>query len=203
MKFSPSPGLARSLIIDIDGVLTNTILEDALSLYNLKHGTSYTLEDWTIYSAGDQSTAWGNGVDLDAFLTKVSHDQEKVMRCVPAHASVAAITRLAREGWEIHVVSSRPRSVLKATTRWLRENGYWFNSCLCGVDKLAFAQLLEAPSPWREAFVVGIDDNPSVIQEYVDVGIGAIVFDAPWNRSAEISSVPRVYSWLDVLGVLL
>lgn len=120
---------------------------------------------------------WGKGVDSGAFL-----------RCPEIPDAVETLKRLLSDGFEVLFITHRNPAngpLAQNTAEWLRDRGLPGNICFLK-DK------------WLAACDLYVDDKPENVQDLLNVGFEAVLFDQPWNRQEEWQCLPRVHGWKEL-----
>jgi uncharacterized HAD superfamily protein len=127
---------------------------------------------------------------------RLSADPEFTRNLRPLPAMGWAIRALYQRGWEIHIVTARPKAVYDATREWLDlyEVGHLITAVHCTENKAPLAQQLGC-----SAFV---EDNPRNAEALGMLGIRSYLLDACYNRRPTAHCI-RVAGWPSLISDLV
>lgn len=111
--------------------------------------------------------------------------------------AIGSIDRLSREGWDLEIITSKPKWAHHSVYQWL---GKWRPS----VNKVIILDPKEIKAKHSEAYIL-IDDKPQNCIDWAYSGRPALLFDRPHNTVTEVEEhhlITRVYSWPDILTTL-
>lgn len=202
-------GDSHKIYIDLDDVLCETALE-FLSLLESRHGRKLTFDQLTSFDLG---VSFGlSHIELAEFMA-AAHEPQVLKLLKPVDGAIDAIKLWYEKGYEIHIVTGRPPSTLKASQQWLVMHNIPHTS-LTFVDKYSRYDLNETtplPVPLGElqsfGFCFAVEDSPSFVNYLVKtLGIPVALFDRPWNRNyvpegAIAQKVLRCRGWRDVMYI--
>jgi len=175
---------------DFDGVLADTHTA-ALRVYNQWYGTSLTPDDLKDY----YFPHWER---FGAIWHHPTFYQSEGVQPIPG--AIEAVHRLRAAGHRVVIVSACAQMMSAGKTQWLEAHGLRpfrtdDQDFIAASDKtLIRAALL-------------IDDAPHHVADWARSGRRAILFDQPWNRRADLTSVlwswiERAQGWPDVLRAI-
>jgi 5'(3')-deoxyribonucleotidase len=108
--------------------------------------------------------------------------------------AIGALEKLRAEGHYLEIVTSKPRWAEYATWKWL---GKWRPP----VQRVTIVGPDDSKVNFTDATLL-IDDKRENVQEFVDAGRKAILFNRPHNVGVEIPGVPRAGNWGEILDIL-
>lgn len=98
---------------------------------------------------------------------------------------------LRKNGFQIFIVTSRPRRSIDFVREWLSMNEIPFDE---------FHSIGPYASKTKIDTDALVDDAPEHIQQFVETGKTGFLYEQPWNRSAKIECAVTVESVSDVLS---
>lgn len=185
---APSRIPKRSRIgVDLDNVIAGTEGLIRQMIYERYHITVST-EDFVDFNY--RGTVVSDG-ELVAIL-KDFHEQ-CCSDVLPLPGAVSSLQSLYKEA-KIDIVTSRPLSSLALTLKWLAQYR---------LDVLGAVIFCSTKLPLAERYFAFAEDNLETAVEFAKHGVAAVVFDYPWNRTAEVSEgIRRVADWQQAYDVL-
>jgi hypothetical protein len=126
---------------------------------------------------------------------RLSADPEFTRNLRPLPAMGWAIRALSQRGWEIHIVTARPRAVYNATLEWLEmhEVAHLVTAVHCTENKAPLAQELGCS--------VFVEDNPRTAETLGMLGLRSYLLDACYNRRPTMHCI-RVAGWPSLISDL-
>lgn len=183
---------------DLDDVLLAT--NDAmLKWHNRVYGTSYTRKDIVTW---DLTKVWLCTFDemlsrIHEYYASPEHDETLAFK-----GAIEGIEILGEEK-EYHIITSRPGEMHGKTMVLIQK---YFPPL---VESVHFTSQVVAGSKHSKkkenvclelGVQVYIEDNLDYAINVAAVGIPVLLFDTPWNQTADLpKNVTRVYSWEDIV----
>lgn len=178
-------GNGRQIYVDLDDVLSETG-RMFLSVLTTEFGKQIEWDDIHDYDLGVSL-----GLD-EAQLTRFTHavHRPEVLASVkPMPGSLDALTDWTGQGYEIEVVTGRPKATEDVSRKWLKEKDMPHHS-LIHVDKYAWEEELMGTSAGvplvhlaGNGYCLAVEDSAEVaihLTEILDAPV--VVLDRPWNR---------------------
>lgn len=138
-----------------------------------------------------------------AFMEKV-HEPDILLDFDIIPGAVSVLSRWAKQGFEIAVVTGRPPVSYDASLQWLKKNKIPFNSFFLvdkygrndpnGHEALTMEQLTEMP------FCMAIEDSLEMAQHISGTMKRPVaLMDRPWNRATEMNgNMTRYKNWQEI-----
>ncbi len=179
--------MQKVFLLDVDGILTD--FHSAVADVATKAGfpvSSQQMEEW----------------EMSASLRKLNAPEEIIEQCMSAMSSVGFNCKLepTKEAIENLPKLMRAVTVLFVTSpnvdcrTWIEERTWWMKKHF-GVSREDVVFVQDKSNTRGDAFA---DDNPhNVLQWSTNNSGAAILWDAPYNRSAKVER--RVKSWKDLI----
>lgn len=183
---------------DIDEVVCktiNTIIGYLKCYYNIE----WSYERFNSYSF--EKTRFVKDKALNKLiadhLVRLVNDPDVHLSFEPYSGAIKYINKYKSKGHSIHFVSNRPFKQEDITIKWLKENGFPFDSLhhvgwkikkgdICNDLELDF---------YIDDHIGCIDSILSHKRRYKK---GLLLFDKPWNQGYKHSKVVRVHSWKEI-----
>lgn len=186
--------------VDVDEVLGDN-LRVMLPWMKEHYGVSVAWRDmWSykFYESWDETPSEARE-QIDAFI-----ESHAFATMPPVKGSQEAVHRLANNGHELFVVTSRPRFLDGVTEDWLHTHfGDVFEDTLY-TDMHGFGE--ETPKhvlAQRHGLDVHLDDNAEYACHVSEVGVPVVLFNKPWNALDDTRwNTYRADSWGSALHVL-
>jgi uncharacterized HAD superfamily protein len=126
---------------------------------------------------------------------RLSADPDFTRNLRPLPAMGWAIRALHQRGWEIHIVTARPKAVYEATREWLdlHEVGHLVTAVHCTENKAPLVQELGC--------AVFVEGNPRTAETLGALGIRSYLLDACYNRRPTMHCI-RVAGWPSLMNDL-
>lgn len=174
-----------TIVLDMDGVIADfhgTLIEKVGAP---KRMDSWKWEDWY---PGDEKRQ----IEAKAFTS--SPDSYHFLQPLPGARK--SIRKIAEAGNKIYIVTGRPEGA-----DWVTQD--WVNKYLRGdIEKVFVVGHASKVGTIKELSPhLVVDDNADTIHQLVEAGIGAVVFNQPWNQ--DVKDAPRVYGWTHLRKVVL
>ncbi len=188
--------------IDLDDVLGDT--NRTLNAYhNNIYGTSFTREHYLSYKYWD---IWG-GTREDA-IRKFDHFAEQgIFEAIPPiEGALYGMKRLKdiSQG-TAHVITGRSESSRNSTEQWLTHHfpGEITSLHFTNVFPVNGEVTRRKGDLCRElGITLMIDDSLEFAQTCTENGIAVIIFDAPWNKSADLPpNTYRALGWHEIVDI--
>jgi len=200
---------AKQIYVDLDDVLAETG-RMILQVLATEFGKQV---EW------DQVLDYDLGVSLgmdEAVLTEFMHAlhrPEVLASVVPIPGSLEALERWVERGYEIEVVTGRPRATEEISRKWLRSKEMPHHS-LIHVDKYAWEEELLGTSSGvplvqlaGNGYCLAVEDSAEVAIHLTEIlEAPVVVLDRPWNRR-QLDEYPnldgrivRCESWPEILA---
>lgn len=183
--------------IDIDGVLNSshdfcidygTKFCSLIHTYHLENADSMDTTDMFLWDEDTAHQFW-------------NHYRYDLVCVLPAKKYAAEVIRkLKKEGAEIYIITARHngdswypdnlQDVEMVTKKWLEENEICY-------DKIFFNTKDKGACCLENGVDIMIEDEVNNIKKLMG-NTDVFVYDCPYNRISEFSSLTRVYSWYDI-----
>ncbi len=205
---------ARRIYVDLDDVLAETA-RMFLRVLERDFGRRVAFDDLHSFHLGESLSL--DEPELADFMDAIHHPAELAAIDPKPHA-VVALAGWAELGYEIFVVTGRPRETRAASIAWLERHGVAFTE-FHFLDKysttydavradpegaLTLADLAELD------FLLAVEDFAGIAPRLAtEMGIPVALLDRPWNRHLESTddrqgddrgdaSVVRCLDWLEI-----
>lgn len=179
--------------VDLDGCLYDFVgaFHDSMTA---RHGPmpDVSVERWDFYTH--------YGMTGSEFLEQYEWalvNAQLFARRDPHPIGVQVLRNLDAAGHRLHVVTARGGTenhdlAVAQTENWL------------AVHRIPYATLnvvpgVKAPTCRRLGVQVAVDDAPHHVDELVEIGVTAVVFDQPWNRH---QPGRRIHDWTELCDVV-
>jgi len=186
----------KVIAVDIDEVLAD-FLNDFVYFHNLMYKTSAKREDFKNYYLHEVLGIEREEMHIRYMEFKTFSLLERIK---PIEGSIDGVKKLISLGYEVHLLTARPREIEKETRKWLEIH-------FKGIDlPLHFSR------DFRDKFVnksevakkIGatmiIEDHIDNAIDCAENGIKVFLIDAPWNQTDDLpENVIRVKSWKEIL----
>jgi len=185
----------RKIILDVDDVL-GEFAESLNIFYNERHGTKFTLKDYTYYEFGK---IWGcNSKEVKNTIFDF-YRHSSLMDIKPLKFSQDILRILYESGESEFVAGSyRPGWIEDKTRKWIRENFFDMKTqCMGYGHKKSKLDLCK-----EESAEIIIEDSLLNVLECANSGINAILIDRPWNQTNLENGFHRVKDWSKVLDYI-
>jgi uncharacterized HAD superfamily protein len=167
--------------IDIDGVIAdfNLLLREIASQY-----IPIVDEDESAYKIRDLK--YGNR-ELEDRVMKEVYRTHRISEAPTIKGAVEKINEIYDAGHRVIILTARTDHMYDQTEEWLKRIGLKYHELVHDSEK--------GPRAVKEDIDIFIDDKPENIQDLIEHGIEAYVFDQPWNKGV---SAPRITDWKNV-----
>ncbi len=187
----------RRLGFDLDDVIADT--SSALLQYaKEEHGVELTEEQRKHYKLEEMP-----GLDpwIAADVYKQVLDPAFFMDVKPVEGAKDVLRFLKRKGRRINIITARPEDNFSFTSKWLKQNGLWYNTLTCCSSSLKPRMAAELK---LETFV---DDRFDILMEFVNFRQSGRwkklgVMHRDWNAGMYHERITRVRTWEDIVGLL-
>lgn len=157
----------------------------------------------------DLSQSFGLGPEELASFMAAAHAPEIIEAIEPMEGAAEALSRWARSGVEVCIVTGRPPATEPASRRWLKVHEMPHSS-LMFVDKYSRAFPLHA-GPGAATleqlagmeFSLAVDDAPMMLDFLAKrMAMPVVIFDRPWNADVKTGArVRRCRSWGEIASL--
>lgn len=157
--------------IDLDGTIADN-LNLLVETLNLHSGKNYTGEEIHQYNLCKVYS-----ISEDEFIKLMAAKEEEIISTCPVIPYAKSnIHKLAKDGWEIHIITARNPQYGKVTQKWLYENQIPFRGLhlLNSHNKLDVCRELDIN--------LMVEDNIHNGYQLTGGGVDVIIYDAPHNR---------------------
>lgn len=176
---------AKQIYVDLDDVLAETGRAFLLVLAR-EFGRAIDWHDVHDYDLGVSLRMDEN--QLAEFMRAV-HRDDVLMSVAPIPGSRAALKSWVERGYEIEVVTGRPKTTEAVSRKWLKDREMPYHS-LIHVDKYAWEEELLGTSAGvpltrlaGSGYRLAVEDSAEVAIHLADiVDAPVVVLDRPWNR---------------------
>lgn len=174
--------------VDFDGTLSD-LHTLAISLINLRHGTTYTVQD---------ISSWGwfkeAGVYETFQLILDMLDTSYIDRAIPPTSIWACPTVkwLTKRGHDVEILSSNEPLRAPKLAAWLFSHG--LDTPVRCLGRISAAEKL------RLGHTYFIDDSPEIVQAIAsEPGKHLLLVDRPWNWNCHLTdNITRVVDWYEM-----
>ena len=174
------------IAVDIDNVICN-LQEAVTTLFNVRHGTNYTLDDFTDYNVENTLTI------KEAVTMKKLYGDNNIYNYVkPIVGSQEALQKLINEGHQVYLVT-------KAIPKNYYEKVNWVKHFFPFIDE---AHIIAMEHKHLFKCDIMVEDN---IQNLISgVHYYRICMDYPWNRKIhdEAYDIRRCNNWTEIINVI-
>lgn len=171
------------ICVDVDDTLNN-LQEAVMNLFNERHGTSYSVEDFTEFDIANVLPI------QDAMAMQQMYAEPGIYNHVsPVAGAQAGLKRLIRDGHEVLLVTASVPSIFKEKVEWIQ---HFFPF----IDK---EHIISMIPKWLIRCDVMIEDNFKTLlggQNY-----DRICLNRPWNQNSHdwVYGIIRVNNWDDIV----
>lgn len=195
--------LEMIIAVDIDDVLCHFV-ETFAKYHNRLYGTTIVKDNFKSYEFHDAI-----GISVDVLIPRL-HDffnSKDFLEIKPIDEAVEVIEEASNNGHEIHIITSRPSSMmLDHTHNWL--NLHFPNVKLASV---IFTRESLNGSIWSKADAakkikadIMIEDNIKYAETFIGSGIKTFLINQPWNQPNGLEEhFIRVDSWQEIRDHLI
>lgn len=185
---------------DLDNVLLN--LNDALCLYhNTTYGTKYEKEHMTSFELNE---VWNCTKEEAIKRVFDFYQSPEHWNALPVNGAIEGIKNL-KQYHNLHVITAKPEELKDKTSKWLNKH---FPQMFDGIH---FTNYYNGNGPKRTKGEVCrelnieffVDDFLENVNDVSSLGIPTLLFDAPWNHGEINPPIRRVYSWDEIVEILL
>lgn len=177
---------AKQIYVDLDDVLAETG-RTFLVVLAREFGREIDWHDVNDYDLGVSLQM--DERQLTAFMHAV-HRDDVLISVEPIPGSRAALNAWVQRGYEIEVVTGRPKATQAISRKWLKDKEIPFHS-LIHVDKYAWEEELLGTSAGvaltrlaDNGYCLAVEDSAEVAIHLADIiDAPVVVLDRPWNRS--------------------
>ena len=174
------------IAVDMDNVLCN-LQEFVVNLFNKRHGTHYTIENFTDYDVAH------NLPKNEAILMKTMYREDNLYSNIkPLKGAQNAIEKLINDGHQVYIVSDVIPKTYEEKIEWLK---FYFPQ----IDQ---AHIVAMKHKHLFRCDVLVEDNLQhlLAKPYYE----RICFDYPWNRKVSdyAYNIHRVSNWNEALDVI-
>lgn len=171
-----------TILIDMDNVLCN-LQEYAVSKYNKKYGTNYTLEDFNEYDIADTL-----GIDNAAKMKEIYADADIYNYLTPIKGAKNALQKFINAGHRVYVVTDAIPCTFERKVNWIK-NYFPF------IDE---SHIVSMKHKWLFKCDVMIEDRLETLIN--GLHYDRICLDYPWNRKVhdEAYSIYRCSNWNEI-----
>lgn len=180
---------------DADGVLTD------MSGFNYKYGERFFGHKPADPSGYTTAEIFGETKSRE-FLFGLRHFYDYCSRLEPRENASEVCEKLCSQGHSLYVITARKFSTqntpLGALSRslfknWCKKNRLEFEDIFFCSEKNTPPQKLEYCK--RISADIMIEDKTDIALHLAENGVKVLLFDTPYNKSAEHKNITRVYSW--------
>ncbi|MDO8729199.1 MAG: HAD hydrolase-like protein [bacterium] len=185
---------------DLDDVLLN-FNDVLLQYYNTIYGTKHERKHRQSY---ELSEMW-NCTREDA-IQRMSdfYSSSAHWNAPPVDGAVERIRKL-KQHHNLFVITAKPEELKDRTSEWLDKH---FPQMFDGVH---FTNHYQGDGPKRSkgevckelGIEIFVDDFLHNVEDVANLGIPALLFDAPWNQGEVKPPITRVYSWDEIVEILV
>lgn len=186
---------------DLDDVLLD--FRETLHVYhNNNYGTNYKREQFK--EALEEM--WNCTIEESKKRVFNFYQSSEHRNAEPINGAVEKIKKL-KQHHILHVVTARPEELKNITLEWLDK---YFPQTFDGIHFTNQYQYHEK-GPIRTKGEVCkelgieffVDDSLCNVNDIANFGIPALLFDGPWNQGEVKPPIRRVYSWDEIVEILL
>jgi uncharacterized protein len=161
-------GASKTLSIDFDSVLADTMIAWTKEYNKLKH-TKITKSEITYWNIGMILPLSANEIS-----TMFNYVWQYCWRDIPPSepGQGETIKRIRRRGYRISILTKRERPTVAYVGKWLDYHDIYSDDLIFVFDDTAKA---------KYAFDILIDDSPSNLVDITPPKVG-ILFNQPWNK---------------------
>ncbi len=185
---------------DLDDVLLN-FNDILLHYHNMNYGTKHERRHRQSYELqGMWSCTREEAIQrVSDFYSSLAH-----LNALPVDGAVESIKELKRYH-DLYVITAKPEELKNRTIEWLDKH---FPKMFDGVR---FTNHFQGDGPKCSKGEVCknlgieffVDDSLHNVEDVASVGIPALLLDAPWNQGEVKPPIRRVYSWDEIVNILL
>ena len=175
-----------TIVCDVDNVICN--LQDAvISLFNERHGTNYTLDDFNDYNVE-------NVLPLkEAVLMKDMYSESGIYDYVkPLAGSQDGLKKLVDDGHSVYLVTDTPPQIYNEKVEWIK---HFFPY----IDQ---GRIVAMKHKHMFKCDLMIEDNANNLLS--GVSYHRVCMDYPWNKNVKdhVYDIHRCNNWDDVLNIV-
>lgn len=174
------------ICIDCDNVLNN-LQAVTVDILNERHGTSYTLDEFTKYDISECINR-----DDVAKMTSIYHEAGIYNLVKPVSGARQAIQKLLRAGHDVYIVTYSFSDIFEEKCNWIKFH----------FPEIDDAHIIAMKHKWFFKCDVMIEDCYETLIE--KPYYNRICFDQPWNRYEKdyIYGIYRATNWKEVIGAV-
>ncbi|MDP3874906.1 MAG: hypothetical protein Q8Q22_00080 [bacterium] len=184
---------------DLDDVLLGFF--DALHPYcNSRYGISCHRKDLTSY---DLAKLWR--VSEKEAINRVFdfYSSLEFQNTLPVNGAVEGIKKI-KQYHHLSIITARPEELKDKTLEWLNQHFLGMFDNIYFVNHYGSDQRRNKGEVCNEFGVeIFVDDSLENVDDVANFGIPALLFDAPWNQGEVKPPITRVYSWDEIVEILL
>lgn len=183
---------------DADGVLTD------MSGFNYTYGEKFFGHKPCNLSGYTTAEIFGESKGRE-FLFGLRHFYDYCCRLEPRENAAEICRRLCSDGHSIYVITARKFSTMKNPLgglsrslfrKWTAKNGLEFGDIFFCSEENTPPQKLHYCKQISAAIM--IEDKSDIALYLAENGIKVLLFDTPYNCSAEHENITRVHSWDEI-----
>lgn len=183
--------------IDLDDTLVDccTVF---LNYYNKRFKTDYLFNN-VVFGTGFGGET---GSEWRAIINDY-YDSSDFLQLKPL-PSAQKVLEILKDEHELVIVTSRTERIQKITDDLINE---YFPGCFQQVfhasDRLADSGQTKAHAVTELKLDVMVEDAPQYVEECINAGAKALLFDRPWNQNYQLTDkVTRVHDWTEIVEII-
>ena len=190
--------IKKKICIDLDDTIWE-FHKPFFEFYNSIKGTSFTYEDYFIYSLGD---FFGISREEEIKLFEDYESTPNFSKPLFLEGFIDSLDFLV-ENFEIHFVTARHEGIKKETEEILKEN-FDFDFHVFFTRDLNHNEIkTKAKYCLENEIKLIIEDKLETVEECVLNGMKGILIDRPWNQKENLDEkIIRVKNWEEILAIL-
>jgi 5'(3')-deoxyribonucleotidase len=190
------------VVVDLDDTSFDFI-NPYISFNNLKYGTNLKKEDFTSYRFNE----FRGGTMEESVASVKEFCYSPFFKNVKPFPDAVEVLQKVKEEIELFVGTSRSFDMQELTFNQISlyfpnvfsdvffSSNHYTGAKNSGKTKAEICKKLNA--------LYLIDDSLIYSIECINKGIGAILFDSPWNKNGNVEEIIRVNDWKEIGGILL
>lgn len=174
------------IVCDIDNVINN-LQEAVVNLFNERHGSNYTLEDFYEYNVSNVLPVKEAMAMKDMYVESGIYDNVK-----PLAGSQEGLQKLINDGHQVYLVTDTPPEIFSEKVEWLH---HFFPF----VDDAHIVAMKH-----KHLFKCDLMFEDNVHNLLAGVTYHRVCMDYPWNRSVKdhVYGIHRCTSWNDFANIV-
>ena len=196
-----------NIYIDFDDCLCETARYFS-ELVKKLFGMEYPYENIEFF---DLQKSFSLSEDQYEYMMSEAHKPEALLSYKETPGASYAVKSFLEKGHDVSIITGRPYSAYEPSREWLDRNGFKDVKLYClnkyGRDRFYKSgdYSLELEDYYKMHFDYAVEDSPTAFKFFNHLPkLKVLVFDRPWNRSAEFpgENYTRCFDWETIRNLI-